>query len=489
MKKFRLSLIVTTVASAAVFCTGCQPGTDPTLLSIRVTTPPDTLVYSVGDKFDPTGMVVMGSYMGGREAEVKAYTYEPKDELEMGVTYVTISFGGKTCTQDITVSDEERTQTGIEVITAPNKVNYVIGEKFDPTGMVVKKVYKDGYGAVVTDYTYTPTDELEETDDKITIKSGRFKTTTPISVTEEGKKLVSISIEEQPDKTVYYEGESFSPTGMVVKANFEDGTSQEISTYSYSPKLLTLGDTKVTISYLGKTAIVSIEVKENKETGYYEGINPNSSTLLQDLNSLNNRKQKSKVGYKAMLNDPEHGFYVTDPGTGSKTITTFYSGKNNSGTSGLNREHVWPDSRGGNLVEADIHMPRPTLTSENGSRGNSFYVEGKCKSSGGWDPAMEDFGKESYRGDSARIIFYCAIASTQLRLVDKEDDNTGNKTMGKLSDLLKWNLEYPVLEREMTRNDGAESLQGNRNPFIDHPEYACKIWGTTNSATRQICGM
>ena len=120
-------------------------------------------------------MVVMGSYMGGREAEVKAYTYEPKDELEMGVTYVTISFGGKTCTQDITVSDEERTQTGIEVTTAPNKVNYVIGEKFDPTGMVVKKVYKDGYGAVVTDYTYTPTDELEETDDKITIKAVDLK--------------------------------------------------------------------------------------------------------------------------------------------------------------------------------------------------------------------------------------------------------------------------------------------------------------------------
>ncbi len=489
MKKFRLTLIATVVSSAAVFCTGCEPGSDPTLLNIRVTTPPETLVYAVGDKFDPTGMVVTGSYMGGKESEIKAYTYEPKDELEMGVTYVTISFGGKTCTQDITVSDSPRVQTGIEVTTPPDKVDYVVGEKFDPTGMVVKKVYEDGTGSAITNYTYSPTDELDETNDKITIRSGRFRTTTPISVTQEGAKLVSISIEENPTKTVYYEGESFNKSGMVVVANFEDGSSKEITTYECSPDIFTLGDTEVTVSYLGKTATVSITVKENKETGYYEGINPNSSTLLNDLNKLNSGKRKRTVGYKNMLNNPSQGFYVTDPGTGSNTITTFYSGRNNNGTSGLNREHVWPDSRGGNLVEADIHMPRPTLNAENGSRGNSFYVEGKCKSSGGWDPAMESFGKESYRGDSARIIFYCAIASTSLKLVDKEDDSTGNKTMGKLSDLLRWNLEYPVLERELTRNDGAETLQGNRNPFIDHPEYACKIWGTTNSTTREICGL
>ena len=111
----------------------------------------------------------------------------------------------------------------------------------------------------------------------------------------------------------------------------------------------------------------------------------------------------------------------------------------------------------------------------------------KKSSSGGWDPAMESFGDETYRGDSARIIFYAAMAVPSFKLVDLENDSTGNKSMGKLSDLLKWNLEYPVLQREKTRNEGAESLQGNRNPFIDHPEYACKIWGDTNASTREIC--
>lgn len=489
MKKLRFSLIISTVACATVLCTGCQPGDDPTLLNIRVSTPPQTLVYSPGDKFDPTGMVITGSYMGGREAEVKAYTYEPKDELEIGVTYVTISYAGKSCTQDITVSDTPRPQTGIEVTTLPTKLVYEVGDKFDPTGMVVKKTYADGTGAKVLDFVYSPDGELTEEDNEITITSGGFSTKVEIIVIPEGAELTGIEIKTKPNKTTYYVGDNFDPTGMVVNAIYDGSYKVETKNYTVSPSVMEKDTTKVTVSFEGKTATINVEVKERQDEGYYEGINPDSSTLLKDLNALNSRKRTSTVGYKAMLNNPSKGFYVTDPGTGSNTITTFYSGRNNNGTSGLNREHVWPDSRGGNQVENDIHMPRPTLLKENGSRGNSFYVEGKCKSSGGWDPAMEDFGLESYRGDSARIIFYCAIASTTLKLVDKEDDNTGNKTMGKLSDLLRWNLKYPVLEREMVRNEGAQSLQGNRNPFIDHPEYACKIWGNTNATTRQICGM
>ena len=226
---------------------------------------------------------------------------------------------------------------------------------------------------------------------------------------------------------------------------------------------------------------------------YYGGIGADLSgqNLTNALNVLNNAKRTFQVGYDEMMNKPAQGFYVTDPGaSGEKySITSFYSGTVRKGTSGMNREHVWPNSRGGNLVEDDIHMIRPTITAENGSRGNSFYVEGKKTEHDGWDPAMEDFGDATYRGDSARIIFYAAIAATSLTLIDAETDATSNNTMGKLSDLLKWNLEYPVLEREQVRNEGAESLQGNRNPFIDHPEYACRIWGNTNSTTRQICGM
>lgn len=240
------------------------------------------------------------------------------------------------------------------------------------------------------------------------------------------------------------------------------------------------------------------------DEGYYEDIDKNLSgnELLSALRTLNSKKRTSLVGYKAMGTSYTSPFRYTDydvsPGSEilydennqpyGTTIVSFYSG--NTMTS-FNKEHVWPKTHGGGKVEADIHMPRPTIAKENSSRGHSFFIEGMKSTSKGWDPAMEDFGDETYRGDSARIIFYCMVASNQLVLVDDPSlsSNTSNNQMGVISDMLSWNLRYPVQDREQRRNSGAEYLQGNRNPFIDHPEYACKIWGTFNDATKSVCGI
>ena len=43
--------------------------------------------------------------------------------------------------------------------------------------------------------------------------------------------------------------------------------------------------------------------------------------------------------------------------------------------------------------------------------------------------------------------------------------------------LLEWNRLDPVDEWEMERNNETAKIQGNRNPFIDHPELADIIWG------------
>lgn len=242
------------------------------------------------------------------------------------------------------------------------------------------------------------------------------------------------------------------------------------------------------------------------DTGtYYDGIgNKVGNDLLSALRSLNSSKRKSTVGYSNMGTsvggDPkDHPYMYTDydPSTvkydakgqpyGTKVVS-FYSG--NTMTS-YNKEHVWPDSHGGNKCEADIHMPRPTIPTENGSRGNSFYVEGKKDQKNGWDPAAESFGDITYRGDSARIIFYCMLTYTGFQLVELDYHETSRKNndnmMGRLSTMLKWNLENPTKDREQRRNSGAEYLQGNRNPFIDHPEYACRIWGNANDAAKRIC--
>lgn len=235
---------------------------------------------------------------------------------------------------------------------------------------------------------------------------------------------------------------------------------------------------------------------------YYNGISSSATgtTLLSALQSLNSSKRQKTIGYSSMGTSASTSPYVyTDYNPNGTKLTdsngqvygtelaSFYT---KTAMTSYNKEHVWPDSRGGGSVDGDIHMPRPTISSENSNRGNSFYVEGMASSSNGWDPYTAGYGTVS-RGEAARIIFYCVVANSSLSLSDSNTIASGatgyTTTMGKLSDMLSWNLEYATSIYEQNRNEGAEYLQGNRNPFVDHPEYACKIWGNTNSTTQQIC--
>ena len=261
------------------------------------------------------------------------------------------------------------------------------------------------------------------------------------------------------------------------------------------------GDVKVTLSYVitidnQKTTSknITVNVKQKGNTNYeYVYVEPNYSgtyynqisdelrgkDLLLQLDNLLDSTSHPTINftYKGLMLEV---FPYTDGKDGK--LYAFYRGTLASSGS-MNREHVWPNSRGGNYVERDPHMVRPTLTSDNSGRGNAFYNE-----SGNYDPG--EFGAYQYRGICARIIFYCAVKAQEngLNLVDKNTDSTSNKSMGKLSTLLKWNLEYDIDATEIQRNDVLYTkFKHNRNPFIDDRNYACKIWGDTNAETRGVC--
>lgn len=248
-----------------------------------------------------------------------------------------------------------------------------------------------------------------------------------------------------------------------------------------------------------------VEKAEAAQGTYYSSISDSltGTDLLTALNTLNNAKKTKDVTYAGMRQ-----FAATsdiDP-DGSGKIIGFYDnakiGPDWDGGTTWNREHVWPNVRGGSYVEADAHMVRPAATSTNSDRGSK-----------GFGTESFDPGKyvAYYRGAAARIIFYAAIADTRLSIVDfpfnyngVQNGNSGYPTtaMGSLSDMLLWNLQYSPKDTsftgandlarrvELQRNEKIQTAsggQGNRNPFIDHPEYACKIWGNTNSKTQQIC--
>jgi hypothetical protein len=86
------------------------------------------------------------------------------------------------------------------------------------------------------------------------------------------------------------------------------------------------------------------------------------------------------------------------------------------------------------------------------------------------------------KGFIARALFYMAVryegADTDVPNLElAETPNASQYVFGKLSRLLAWNRQYPVTASERTRNDRIHtSYQNNRNPFIDHPEFADMVF-------------
>ncbi|KAG1331909.1 hypothetical protein COCNU_02G018770 [Cocos nucifera] len=160
------------------------------------------------------------------------------------------------------------------------------------------------------------------------------------------------------------------------------------------------------------------------------------------------------------------------------------------------------------LDAADIDNPESSSQvssfSVNSSRGSKFYGECVAKSTHCLRPANNEASpdtetdKERWapplqaRGDIARSLMYMAVSygfhqpdgNSHLQLSDSP--SMGRNEMGLLSALLQWNELDPPSRAERLRNERICRLyQHNRNPFIDHPEYANLIWkhGTPISPT------
>ncbi|MFA5421193.1 MAG: Ig-like domain-containing protein [Bacilli bacterium] len=237
------------------------------------------------------------------------------------------------------------------------------------------------------------------------------------------------------------------------------------------------------------TTIITTRSTQTYIDNYYSTISSSLSgnALKASLELLLQGERNNSFSYGSLQSSafPYTDVDPTRPNGGY--IVSFYSGTPVSGYSGMNKEHTWPESHGGDRIQNDPHVIRPTLTSENSSRGNQYYAE---ESSNGWDP--DTFGNEKYRGIAARVAFYGAtIGHTEGLILEDvgrgQGGGTGNK-MGKLGDLLKWNLEYPIDQSEIIRNETLDlSLNYNRNPFIDDVSFACRIWGDATANTRSVC--
>ena len=105
---------------------------------------------------------------------------------------------------------------------------------------------------------------------------------------------------------------------------------------------------------------------------------------------------------------------------------------------------------------------------------------------------------DEFKGDVARSFFYFATRyetqmagfyttasnSNSTPEVIAMFDGTNNKvfTTTFLNILITWHLNDPVSDKEIDFNNAIYTFQGNRNPFIDNPDYVCEIWSAECTA-------
>ena len=225
---------------------------------------------------------------------------------------------------------------------------------------------------------------------------------------------------------------------------------------------------------------------------YYTGSNTydslsgqSASSLLQALRSLMTSTHKRISSYS---NCRDYANRTDCQNGDSSTIVTIYTSYVSSHSEyqngqGWNREHVWPKSLGGNNTSgggADLHHIRPSESIPNSTRGNKLYgnapsgknVTGNLSGypAGKYSTYYEPL--DNVKGDVARICLYVYV-----RWGSSWGADSITEVFQSVDVLLQWMELDPVDTWEMGRNEVVQSIQGNRNVFIDYPEYAWLLFG------------
>ena len=304
-----------------------------TPVSLAVTTPPTKTVYEAGDSFDKTGMVVTVTYDDASTREVTNYNCSPV-VLSINDTYITISYREMmttvTTTQPVTVKNLLKK---IQIITPPTETAYEIGDTIDLTGMVVYAFYSDGTSHEISDYSYSPHVVSSASDTEVTItytEDGITKTAIQDITVGNTPNLVSIAVSTPPTKVIYKAGEYFDPSGMVVTATFDNGTTKNVSGYTYSPtRTLQQDDSVITISYTKKG--ITKTTTQNITVVYLTSIaitNPPTYTSYYDDEIFNTAGMEVTAYYSDSTSAVITTYSVSPSGAlpyGTTSVTISYS--------------------------------------------------------------------------------------------------------------------------------------------------------------------
>ncbi|MFF4169450.1 endonuclease I family protein [Streptomyces sp. NPDC001744] len=247
----------------------------------------------------------------------------------------------------------------------------------------------------------------------------------------------------------------------------------------------------VTLTLPAVTATPASATTTAYDSTYYKNaIGKTGPALKSSLHTI--ISSQTKISYDAVWNALKT--LDQDPNN-SANVLLLYSGvsraKSLSGGSvgNWNREHTWAQSHGNFGTTAgpgtDLHHLRAADVQVNSARGNKDFDTGGSPvggAPGSYTDSDSFEPRDADKGDVARMILYMAVRyeGDDGRPDLEPNESTSNGSVpfhGRLSVLKRWNEQDPPSAFEERRNDIVfTTYQGNRNPFIDHPEWVEAIW-------------
>jgi hypothetical protein len=250
-------------------------------------------------------------------------------------------------------------------------------------------------------------------------------------------------------------------------------------------------------NYLTSGAVTgNVTTSGNMMGSYYQGINPNATSFLTDLQTRlgQNYDQVFYGNYAPVVID---NFASRDTTDGQRVVTCVYSGFQHIFEGAffydvISREHSWPhswmpvypDDQG--LEYSDLHNLFPAhQDNANAVRSNrplgnvvsatSSFLDAQYGDNAEGQRVYEP--RDQHKGDAARAIFYMAVkwngTGGTWELPNPIDFAV---QYGQDQDVLKqWHWQDPPDAWEIARNDFVQSQQGNRNPFVDSVNWVCYI--------------
>lgn len=264
----------------------------------------------------------------------------------------------------------------------------------------------------------------------------------------------------------------------------------------FSPRHNILHNSEMVIVNDGMRGYLSVDLtgQGSYSNAYYDlSENQSEEDLKSALHTL------TGVGYVALgYNVARDNMFMTidnkkvnGQGAAQNTIECIYTGREAVGYTdrsdcqtnfSFNTEHTFPQTFFNSLepMKSDLHHLFPTDDLANNYRGDNPYgvvTGGTIWAVGGSKATNSLFEpRDEQKGAAARALMYFVLRYQNYSGFFTPQENI----------LRSWNLNFPAYAAERQRNDAIETVQHNRNPFIDYPQFIERITSISSTSTAPV---